>query len=99
MAVASAWACMAVAWAFEVYIEVVAVAALGLEQELERVYIEGDLVQELVLGMAVELEQGMAEEQVQVCIEEVLVQELVQDTVEEHKLDELELKAVERECI
>ena len=78
-AVASAWACMAAAWAFEVctevaafvaYIEVVVVGALELELDKERVYIEVDLVQELVLGMAVEREQGMAEEQVQVCTEE-----------------------------
>ena len=43
---------------------------MELEQDKERVYIEVDLVQELVLGMAVELEQGMAEEQVQVCTED-----------------------------
>jgi hypothetical protein len=53
-----------VAFAFVVYIEVVAFVVQALVQE--QVYIEVDQVQELELGMVEELEQGMVEEQVQV---------------------------------
>jgi len=58
----------------------------ALVQVEEQVYIGVVLAQGLELGMVVELEQGMVEEQVLVCIEEVLEQELVQDMVVEQEL-------------